>query len=1403
MAKYILYLIFVLMIFSCNDTKNITNDSYKDIFCKYHPDSNEKNSLEFLKCKEREADLHTQTGWEEYNNVFHFERSIQIYNSILKSLETIQVSPSVLDFKKRIEEKKDFSKARIEAFRHYKRNHFPMAFFKSKELTFQGKYKKQDYFAIDGIIEELHENIIKLSQGKGQIPIYIINKDGKVQNDVIEYTFGRLTNIPPQFTPTSEDIIKIFPELEKGEIANHIKENKIDKLEIFFQNNLYDTVSFLIIENCGIIDKYTSFYIGELYLLKKENNKLSLHAVSIVDSPGRNLQEPFKESILSMKTYLFLVVLLFVIWFIWNEFNSNLEQSGKQKFKTFCIYLFSFSIFGIGMGHGIIYISEFLIPPWNSPGKEDSISFFILLIAFLFILLTFISFLLSKLEDSALFTRNRYYLSFYFAIVFMGLAGYLEFNLHYYYRIYPIDGSYEYESLIYMIRFFSPILGFAFGSAERDLLFHKSISELYNSHPENRIKSIFVYIFFTVFLIVSPIVEVIFIRSFLIVSNIQNYLFIIIPYFIFFVVQIIYSKKYNREVLNLKRNKEGKSFENPKKLIDLEGYLKNPEYIKYSSIFPKYREEEKSDSDSKIIEDVLHQSIYHEGDNIYTILQDKIIDALQKEGGVVIIQGKEGSGKTKFASDLTENGKLSNCITYHVKFSDASSSLDNDPFLPFLQSMKGIPEIRSIHEMIRLGKNANLVGGKLSGLVEHIPFVGGLLKFIFQSDTKLNLNSEENIIKMIANYILQHSREELIKIGEYSPNKTGVFKNFIKNIINIITNKKVKSNESEEQALPPTPDGGIIFILDDYQKINRECYQLILKIIEILQDKENSPETNKLCFLLVLDSDESFLYEKGVKLLRLSEYNFIHRGITISQLEDVFYDKLNFSYSTESFFYEVLSISGTIFNGENTDSEKFINPYLFFINLKEQLENIEYKDPFFVIKQNSNRKISFSKEILQFYKQNKKLSKLNSLQEEILQKGSLIGEKFSIKELSCLYEVSFHDIIVYELDKLSNTENSIIIEYEEGVYKFREELTRRILFESFSYNESSTKEHREDYNLKYILSLNYNKLLRLYQTESLNTIPDLEKKYAKIYMYFYKKNLNKAFEYNLKLLEKLYIKISENVVHSDKRILEKEILDILRDITLLFSAGLDRKELENSIILSVLSYMETEKQELIFEVIQDIDKLYSYILMNKEIFLKVNFISYIEIFYNSIRIEKIKNIGIPSMEEIFSILNEYLKNQKSNSLNKIIANFWIGNFYKSKKEFESAIKCFENNDFSIISKNYQEKFLYSKIINSKFECIINIYMKEENLEEIGEKYLPELDIELQKCLKANETIGNDHGDIKVLSQYLKYLDRYNLKSNEKYSNLFKQKNELLRTKSLKIKSAKGYEDYNKYKKAVE
>ena len=44
-------------------------------------------------------------------------------------------------------------------------------------------------------------------------------------------------------------------------------------------------------------------------------------------------------------------------------------------------------------------------------------------------------------------------------------------------------------------------------------------------------------------------------------------------------------------------------------------------------------------------------------------------------------------------------------------------------------------------------------------------------------------------------------------------------------------NKKVKSNESEEQALPPTPDGGIIFILDDYQKINRECYQLILKIL--------------------------------------------------------------------------------------------------------------------------------------------------------------------------------------------------------------------------------------------------------------------------------------------------------------------------------------------------------------------------------------------------------------------------------------------------------------------------------------------------------------------------------------------------------------------------------------------
>jgi hypothetical protein len=1377
MVRFFIIISCIFIFLSCKDAINLNSPSSNDQFCLNHPDSVEKASLDFLKCKEREADLHTQTGWEEYNNVFHFERSLQIYKEIQKKSENLELTSEVEEFKKNIQEKIELSKSRKEAFNHYKRNHFPMAFFKSKDLTFQGKYKDKDYFAIDGLIEELHENIIKLSQGKGQIPIYIINKDDKVKKDVLEYTFSKLTNIPPQFTPTSEEIIKIIPESEKGETAKYIKNNNLEKLDIFFQNNLYDTVSFLIIENCGTLDNYTSFFIGELYLLKKENNKLSLHAVSIVDSPGRNLQEPFKNSIYSMKIFIAMVVLLLIIWFIWNEFNSNLEQSPKQKLKTFFIYLFSFVFFGIGMGHGIIYFSEFFIPPWDSPGKEDSISFFVILLVFLFTILAFISFLLSKVEDSALFTRNRYYLSFYFAIVFMGLGGFLEFNLHYYYSIYPMDGKLEYNSLIYIIRFFSPILGFGFGSAERDLLFHNSISDLYKTNSNKKFSSLQVYVVFLVFLLLPPIIEVIFIRSFLIVSNVQNYQFYLLPYSILLFIQFSYSNSYNKDVINLKRNKEKRDFKIPEKLNELETLLKNPEHIDYSPLL-----ENSKNLDTSNKKDLI---------SLFENIQNKIIDAMQLEGGIIVVQGKEGSGKTNFAFDLTSNQRLDKCLTYHVKFSD--SSLDNDPFLPFLQSMKGIPEIRSIHEMIRLGANANVVGGKLSGLVEHIPFVGGLLKFIFQSDTKLNLNSEENIIKLIANYILQHSREQLYEFGEFDPNKNNLLKKLFKN------------NEPEDKTKPATPDGGIVFILDDFQKINRECYQLILKIMEILQDDDLSPETNKLCFLLVLDSDESFSFEKARSLLKISQYTYTHKGITLNQLEDIYYNKLNMSFSTEPFFYEILSLSGKISYEENKE-EDFINPYLFFINLREQLENFKDiekdKEKKFSLKQNSTRKITFSMEIMEFFKQNKKLSKINLIQEEILQKSSLIGEKFSILELACLFDSSYFDTLVYELDKLSNTENSIIIEINEGLYEFRDELTRRILFETFSYRVSLNSSTQEENSLKFILSLNYNKLLNLYQNKLSENIIDLDKKYAKIYMYFYKVNLEKAFEFNLKLLENLHKKLSENIVHSQKRILEKEILDSLRDINLLFRNNLDLNSLENSTLLSILAYMETEKQGILFEIVPEIDKLYSHILANKDIFINVNLISFIEIVYNSMRIKLFKDISIPSVDEIIQLLNNYKSNSTDPILN-IASNFWIGNFYKFRKEFSNAIQCFENNDYNLLFNKNENKFLYSKLHNSKFECFVNLVLSKNELDEFNFKNLPEIDFELQKCLTANQLIKNEHGDIKVISHYLNFLMKCNIKTNDSYRQKFIEMNEELLRKSQKIKSTKGIKDYEMNKNYIE
>jgi hypothetical protein len=69
MVRFFIIISCIFIFLSCKDAINLNSSSSNDQFCLNHPDSLEKASLDFLKCKEREADLHTQTGWEEYNNL--------------------------------------------------------------------------------------------------------------------------------------------------------------------------------------------------------------------------------------------------------------------------------------------------------------------------------------------------------------------------------------------------------------------------------------------------------------------------------------------------------------------------------------------------------------------------------------------------------------------------------------------------------------------------------------------------------------------------------------------------------------------------------------------------------------------------------------------------------------------------------------------------------------------------------------------------------------------------------------------------------------------------------------------------------------------------------------------------------------------------------------------------------------------------------------------------------------------------------------------------------------------------------------------------------------------------------------------------------------------------------------
>ncbi|MFI5284458.1 MAG: ATP-binding protein [Candidatus Dormibacterales bacterium] len=67
-----------------------------------------------------------------------------------------------------------------------------------------------------------------------------------------------------------------------------------------------------------------------------------------------------------------------------------------------------------------------------------------------------------------------------------------------------------------------------------------------------------------------------------------------------------------------------------------------------------------------------------------SLLEDALLAAIRGDGGVVIVGGEAGMGKTRLVTDLAARARRRGCVDVSGAFSEAELSL---PYLPFIEAI--------------------------------------------------------------------------------------------------------------------------------------------------------------------------------------------------------------------------------------------------------------------------------------------------------------------------------------------------------------------------------------------------------------------------------------------------------------------------------------------------------------------------------------------------------------------------------------------------------------------------------------------------------------------------------------------------------------------------------------------
>jgi DNA-binding MarR family transcriptional regulator len=653
--------------------------------------------------------------------------------------------------------------------------------------------------------------------------------------------------------------------------------------------------------------------------------------------------------------------------------------------------------------------------------------------------------------------------------------------------------------------------------------------------------------------------------------------------------------------------------------------------------------------------------------------------------------------------------------------------------------MKNIPQIESILENIKIGKNTKKAADLLSSIFSVIPIAGGLISKFLESD--IDLTSKENekyILDMLATTVQEISIE-----------------------LQTLSGGKIRGGQDRDQML---------FLLDNFQDVDESTLHVMEKIREHLKDPVLSPETNFVAFLLFLNNDSRFLREDMFKnSILLTPYKHFHvHGLKSEPALGYFRENLNFAANRNN--DELFSKIFEIYSEEieiNNKSDKYISPKYILETIRHEIvrnNNIltRNEENEFASKETQRisllsgkfvyngkpLKINISDTVFNDY--NNRIEKLNPTEIEILEVASVLGNRFNISEIS--YILNMDTITISkEIKKIerdgdilrreTKEDNSGEFIFKKGIYR---EIFKKRIFSTTSF---------EGEEIPYQLFTEYcNRGVEYFRIKNLKELSSEEiKRYAHISNYASKKYIKEFITANLEYANYAYT-VPELQIDGITS-LEKIIIHLKLEKEKLLKYLIENNFLNQ--FISIFSFYINDFQELIAGNFNQLNPIIEILYENHELFYttfspkEINHLTATYLFS-----KKPKDIVLQSPINIMKFNDKALKECKEEE-DILIAKFWEAFLYRisvkkveGKNSIEESINiCLKLlKEMDKIKDPFWNKSYHSRILNNLGQSY-QINYKNTNNPEDKKKAI----FTLNECITVKEIIKDYTGIAMALS----------------------------------------------------